>query len=119
MTGCSKFFLNYCRCRRSGSMNNSCCCPLFTCVNILSGFVYGIDGLPVPNAEIAYEAGNIVNSVTTDANGKYVIYVPVNSNVKINVVPGLGVNVIPEKYSLTNVCCNITGLDFRFLLINP
>lgn len=119
MKGCSKFSYNYCGCRSASNMNNSCCCPLFTCVNILSGFVYGINGLPVPNAGVAYEACNIVNSVTTNENGKYVIYVPVNSDVKINVVPEIGVNVIPEKYSLTDVCCNITGLDFRFLLISP
>ena len=119
MTGCSKFSCNYCRCRRSGNMNNSCCCPLFTCVNILSGVVYGIDGLPVENAVVSYETCDIVNSVTTDVNGKYIIFVPVNSDVKINVVPGIGVNVIPEKYCLTDVCGNITGLDFRFLLVSP
>lgn len=124
MCRCYSYYRRYCNsnCNYWNSCQDSNWCG--NCQNCngyytLSGTVYGVSGDTLANAQISYSYNGLMNlnSTFTDANGNYKIYVPANSSVNIQVIPGIGVIVHPAQYNLTNVAGDISGLDFTYTVV--
>ncbi len=87
------------------------CFPFNT--SILQGTVFGTDGMPVAGLPIVYTVNGDIFRTTTNACGQYRIAVPKFSAVTIRPEVGLGVNVIPESYTITPQCPVVSCLNFR------